>query len=259
MKVYHRYFPLLILLLACCNGRVTEKHRLVHHRVFELRDTMEVDGEPASACLVSPDTSYLEYVFKGYDLVNIRQQDSTVRVGLRYADTTNFLKRNFYDGLRNAYLPCEVAIRVCNAQYFLKQVNPEYSLLIMDAARPLHIQQIMWDSLNMDADKKFNYLSPPYETSLHNYGCAVDLTIMNVSQNTLMDMGTDFDTFEKLSQPVYESRFLKTGELSQEAYYNRRLLRYAMIRAGFHSIPSEWWHFGYGNKERAAAKFKLIK
>ena len=259
MKVYHRYYPLLILLLACCQGRVTEERRLVRYRVFELRDTMEYDGERAPATRVLADTSYLESLFGGYDLVNIRHLDSTLRVDLRYADTTNFLKTNFYDGLRNAYLPCEVAIRVCNAQYFLKQIHPEFSLMIMDAARPLHIQQMMWDSLNMEANRKFSYLSPPYETSLHNYGCAVDLTIINLSQNTLMDMGTDFDTFEKLSQPVYESRFLKSGELSQEAFNNRRLLRYVMTRAGFHSIPSEWWHFGYGNKEHAAAKFKLIK
>jgi D-alanyl-D-alanine dipeptidase len=118
---------------------------------------------------------------------------------------------------------------------------------------------MMWDSLDMPPDRKFNYLSPPYETSLHNYGCAVDLTILDLLQNKPLDMGTGFDEFIPLSQPVQEWKFLKSGELSREAFDNRRLLRVVMKKAGFASIPSEWWHFGYGNKEMNTAKFKLIK
>jgi D-alanyl-D-alanine dipeptidase len=245
-----------LILFAACNRDIKEKTRLVHHRVFVIRDTTIADRPKLQ---ISADTSYLEHVFNHYDLENLRHLDSSIQVRLRYADTSNFLKINFYDGLRNAYLPCEVALKLCNAQFFLKQIYPNYSLIIYDAARPLHIQQMMWDSLKMPADRKFNYLSPPYETSLHNYGCAVDLAIIDLSQNKLIDMGTDFDTFEKLSQPVYEWKFLKTGELSQQAYENRCLLRFMMKRAGFNTIPSEWWHFSYGNKEYAAAKFKLIK
>lgn len=256
LKVYHIYFCLFLLLITACNNSSKERTRLVHHRVFVIKDTVQTTNRSA---IVSPDTSYLEHVFKNYDLVNLQHLDSGIRVNLRYADTSNFLKTNFYDGLRNAYFPCEVAIRLCNAQLYLKNINPNYSLLIYDAARPLHIQQMMWDSLKMPADRKFNYLSPPYQTSLHNYGCAVDLGIIDISQNKLLDMGTDFDTFEKLSQPVYEWKFLKSGELRQEAYNNRNILRFVMKRAGFNSIPSEWWHFSYGNKEYAAAKFKLIK
>jgi D-alanyl-D-alanine dipeptidase len=118
---------------------------------------------------------------------------------------------------------------------------------------------MMWDSLKMPNDKKFNYLSPPRETSLHNYGCAVDLTIMSLTSKSGIDMGSDFDTFEKISQPVYEQQFLKTGLLPQTAFENRCLLRWVMRKAGFNPIPSEWWHFSYGNKIQAATKFKLIQ
>jgi len=246
------------LFLNACDIDFRKKSNTVYHkRVYEITNP-QISNIPLSTKKINVDTSYLEYVFKGYDLVNIRALDSSIHVSLRYADTNNFLKTNFYDGLRNAYFPCEVALRVCNAQYFLKQLNPELSLVIFDAARPLHIQKMMWDSLKMPNNRKFNYLSPPYETSLHNYGCAVDLGILDISQNLLKDMGCDFDTFEKIAQPLYEQKFLTSGELAPQAFQNRKLLRWVMKRAGFSPIPSEWWHFAYGNKTMAAAKFKLI-
>lgn len=259
MKVYHTYFIALSLLTLACRVPQDKVSRLIHHRVYKIGDSLALGLKIPQPIKLPSDTSYLEYVFQAYDLINLQQLDSGIKVGLRYSDTNNFLRANFYDGLRRAYFPCEVAIRLCNAQKFLKDIYPDYSLLILDAARPVHIQQMMWDSLKMPPDLKYNYLSPPYELSLHNYGCAVDLTIVDLSQNKLIDMGTDFDTFEKLSQPAYEWKFLKSGELSRDAHYNRTLLRYVMKRAGFNSIPSEWWHFGYGNKETAAVKFKLIK
>ncbi|MDP1800179.1 MAG: M15 family metallopeptidase, partial [Bacteroidota bacterium] len=208
---------------------------------------------------INVDTSYLEHLFKGYDLIDVQSLDSSIKVDLKYASTDNFLKLNVYDGLRKAYFPCEVAIRIYNAQYYLKQINPNYSLIIFDAARPLHVQQMMWDSLDMPPDIKYAYLSPPFSISLHNYGCAVDLSIIDLKTNKLLEMGTDFDHFGKLSQPVYEWQYLKTGELTQEAFENRKLLRKVMQLANFFPITSEWWHFNFCNKEFAAVKFKLIQ
>jgi D-alanyl-D-alanine dipeptidase len=208
---------------------------------------------------INSDTSYMEYVFQPYGLVNIKTLDSSIQVDLRYAGTNNFLKYNLYDGLRNAYFNCETALRVGAAQHFLKQHNPNLSLLVLDAARPQHIQQMMWDSLKMHPDKKQFYLSNPEETSMHNYGCAADVTIINTQTNELLDMGTDYDFFGKLSQPIYEKNFLKTGELSAEAYQNRLLLRTVMQRARMNPITSEWWHFSMCSKKEAAEKFQLIK
>lgn len=232
---------------------------LVHRRVFVLADPAQEEAPSNSTTRVPADTSYLEYLFALYPLTDIQQLDTSIRVRLSYSGTSNFLKTDLYDGLLHAYLPCEVAVHLCNAQHYLKQIRPDLSLLVLDAARPLHIQQRMWDSLKMDADKKFNYLSPPYETSLHNYGCAVDVTLLDISQNMLMDMGSEFDAFTPVSQPALEYKFLKDGSLSRTAYDNRWLLRYVMKRAGFSPIASEWWHFGYCSKEQAALKFQLIK
>lgn len=212
-----------------------------------------------SLALFSTDTSYLELVFKNYDLVNIQSLDSSLVVDLKYADTSNFLGKNIYDGLQKAYLNCETALRLCNAQYFLKQINPDYSLVVFDGARPLHIQQMMWDSLKLDTTIRRSYLAPPNQTSLHNYGCAVDLSIINLKTNKELDMGTPFDFFGKLSQPAYEWYFLRDSTLSCAAFDNRQLLRDIMKKARFRPITSEWWHFSICSKEEAAIRFKLIK
>ena len=72
-------------------------------------------------------------------------------------------------------------------------------------------------------------------------------------------MGSTFDSFQKLSQPVYEFQFLKTRELTKEASENRKLLRKVMHFGNFYGITSEWWHFNYCTKEQAILRFKLIK
>lgn len=231
-------------------------HIIKKRIVYVIKDSV---AEPAKKDTIDRDTSYVEFLLKGYDLVNIRTLDSTIQVNLRYSDTNNFLKYNLYDGLRNAYLNCETALRVCAAQYYLKQINHDLSLLILDASRPHHIQQIMWDSLKLHPDKKVFYLSRPEETSMHNYGCAVDVTLINRRTQQPLDMGTDFDFFGNLSEPIYEARFLKSGELSQEAYKNRLLLRNVMQRAKMNPITSEWWHFSLCTKGEAMARFTLIK
>jgi len=251
-KIYS--FSVILIVTACDFADKKPLKPIIWHRVFIIKDS--VAAEPKK---VEKDTSYLEVIFKNHELVNIQSLDSTISVSLKYSDTSNFLKRGFYDGLKKAYFPCEVAINICNAQYYLKQFNPAYSLLILDAARPLHVQQMMWDSLDMDPDKKLNYLAAPYSISLHNYGCAVDATIIDLSTGKTLDMGTEFDHFGKLSEPVYEWQFLKSGELSKEAFANRKLLRRVMQQAKLNPINSEWWHFNYCSKETAAAKFKLIK
>ncbi|MCC6371622.1 MAG: M15 family metallopeptidase [Bacteroidia bacterium] len=249
-----------MLLLACENG-----HQKYIREINELK--AEIDQLKSKDSIrklpikteIPKDTSYLESVFKNYDLVNIHELDSTIEVDLRYADTNNFMKRNMYDGLRNAYFNCEMAIRIHNAQQFLKEKNKNYTLVILDAARPLHVQQIMWDSVRLDTAIRHSYLARPEQTSLHNYGCAVDITIKDLSTGKFLDMGTDFDTFSKLAQPAYEWVFLGDGKLSKPAGENRKLLRETMRRARMNSISSEWWHFSMCTKEEAVLKYKLIK
>jgi len=249
-----RLLFLCTVFLSACDVGPRKERPLVKNRVFVTEDSLK--PEPTA---IKKDTSYLEYIFQGLDLVDIQSLDTSIRVHLQYADTSNFLKRAFYDGLRKAYFNCETALRIAAAQYFLQQNHPDLSLVIYDASRPQHIQQMMWDSLQLPGKEKTSYLSAPDATSLHNYGCAVDCGLVNTKTGEVLDMGTGFDSFEKLSQPVLESRFLKSGELSETAFMNRQILRNAMKRARMNNIPTEWWHFSSCSRVDAMARYRLIR
>ena len=204
------------------------------------------------------DTSALERLFISKHLVNINSLDSNIRVVLHYSTSHNFLNKDLYHGLKNCYLPCEVAIKLSNAQQFLNSQYPNYHLIVFDAVRPLHIQKQMWDELDMPAKDKINYLAHPSDISLHNYGAAVDVGIIG-DNDVLLNMGTAFDFFGELSEPKREKEFVENGKLSQEALNNRLLLRTVMMKAGFTTITSEWWHFNVTNKVTAAARYELIE
>ncbi len=256
MKKALLYYFFTVVLFSSCNffekeGVHNLQHRVVYVSPLKIKNSLSTFSVP--------DTSYIAFILRNYNLEDVKAMDSSIQVNLRYSDTTNFLGRDFYDGLHTAYLNCETALRVCEAQFYLKQINPKLSLVILDASRPQHIQQMMWDSLQGLADKKSFYLAPPDETSLHNYGAAVDVSIMDLETGELLDMGTHFDHFGVLSEPIYEQKFLKMGLLTQQAYENRLLLRKVMQRARLNPITSEWWHFSICNKEEAAKRFVLIK
>jgi D-alanyl-D-alanine dipeptidase len=204
------------------------------------------------------DSSYYEKQFVRSGLENIKSMDTNIRVLLLYNTDKNFLGKDFYKGLEQCYLPCEVAIKLSNAQKYLKAEFPLYNLIVFDATRPAHIQKMMWDSLKMHPVEKYNYVARPDELSLHNYGAAVDVSI--ISENgILLDMGTPFDFFGELAQPKLELQHLNEGKLSKPAYCNRMLLRKVMMRAGFNPITSEWWHFNACSKVYAAKNYTLIE
>ena len=204
------------------------------------------------------DSCTLERLFVQKKLINISSLDSNIRVVMHYSTSQNFLSKPLYSGLTNCYLPCEVAIKLCNAQHFLNLKYPNYNLIVFDAVRPLHIQKQMWDEFKMPDKQKISYLAHPNDISLHNYGAAVDVGIIG-ENNLLLDMGTPFDFFGELSEPKKEQQFLLDGQLSKQAYANRLLLREVMLRAEFATITTEWWHFNATTKIIAAQKYELIQ
>lgn len=204
------------------------------------------------------DSCALEKQFVSKGLININSLDSSIRVSLHYSTSHNFLKKPIYEGLKDCYLPCEVAIKLSNAHYFLKQQFPYYNIIVFDATRPLNAQTHMWNDFEMPAKDKINYLAHPNDISLHNYGAAVDVGIIS-NDALLLNMGTEFDTFEELSKPKMENQFYLEGKLSKNALANRLLLRQVMCKAGFTGITSEWWHFNATTKLNAANKYTLIE
>jgi len=250
----HRFtkivFSLTLIFLIGCDSPVYNDNRT---QITKHKSTLVLQKAPQTA----QDSCELEKLFVSKNLVNINSLDSNVRVVLHYSTSQNFLNKPIYKGLSNCYLPCEVAIKLCNAEYFLNSQFPNYHIIVFDAVRPLHIQKQMWDELEMPIEEKINYLAHPNDLSLHNYGAAVDVGIIG-NNDVLLDMGTPFDFFGELSKPKREKEFLNKGKLTKEALTNRLLLRSVMTKSGFTTITSEWWHFNATNKITAATKFELI-
>ena len=188
------------------------------------------------------DSSDLEKVFVYLGLTNVHSIDSTILVDLRYSTKNNFMKMNMYGHLDQAYLQKDVVIKLAKAQKLLKDSLPDYSFIILDATRPVSVQQLMWDNIKVPANKKSKYLSNPKYGSLHNYGAAVDVSIVD-EKGKLLDMATPFDSFEKLAYPFYREQYYKSGKLSKTQYQNRKLLQWLMKEAGFMGITTEWWHY----------------
>lgn len=190
-------------------------------------------------------------------LTNISELDSTIVIDLKYATKDNFLHKNLYGNVRHGYLQRSVAEKLARAQKQLKLEFPFYSLIVFDAARPLSIQKVMWNEMQVPENQKDNYVSNPVIGSLHNYGCAVDVSIIN-EDGLLLDMGTPYDFFGRLAYPIAEQEMMDECKLSSRQYENRKLLRRIMINAGFTPITSEWWHFNGSSLKIAGEKYLLI-
>ncbi|MGZ3932371.1 MAG: M15 family metallopeptidase [Bacteroidia bacterium] len=245
------YIVLTAFSLCSCEPRHREASRKTIPE--QTKDSARI-GSP----LAIRDSSVYEKQFVRSGLVNIRDFDTNIRVVLLYNTDKNFIGKTFYGGLDQCYLPCEVALKLNNAQKYLKAGFPLYNLIVFDAARPLHVQQMMWDSLKMNPVEKYNYIARPDQYSLHNYGAAIDLGIIG-ENGVLLDMGTPFDYFGELAQPKLEAELYQSGRLSKSAYSNRLLLRNVMMRAGFNPITSEWWHFNACTKAYAAEHYVLVE
>ncbi|MBN1499105.1 MAG: M15 family metallopeptidase [Spirochaetes bacterium] len=189
-------------------------------------------------------------------LVNIQSIDPTIKVELKYSTEDNFLGEDVYGDLTNCYLQKEAAVKLAKAQKFLKEKFPEYSLIVYDGVRPRRIQYKMWDIVKGTAQQ--GYVANPAYGSIHNYGSAVDLSIVD-GEGKELDMGTPFDYFGDLAQPRYEKKFLKEGKLNALQIKNRELLRDVMTKAGFIYISNEWWHFNAFEKDAVKKKYKIIE
>lgn len=199
--------------------------------------------------------SEFEKMFRDSGLVDLAEFIPGIRIDLKYTTRDNFVKADVYGDLDKCFMRPEAAEKLKKAQQLLKEKHPAYSLLVFDGVRPFRVQQFMWDSLHIP--NKRNYLAPPSEGSIHNYGCAVDLSIADSLGNQL-DMGTPFDFFGELAQPQLEGKFLANGQLTKEQHANRLLLRDVMRRAGFSNIKTEWWHFNAFASSSVKAKFTRI-
>ena len=200
-----------------------------------------------------------EMAMEKQGLLEITKSVPGVNVQLKYATQDNCMKRDVYGCLQHGYLPKEVVAMLKKSQQALESMKPGYHLLVYDAARPLSIQWILWDTLTQYPPKiRKNYVADPREHSIHNYGSAIDLTVADEKGNAL-DMGTKFDFFGELAYPSKEQELLAKNKLSKNAYENRQILRNAMKAAGFMPIEYEWWHFNAFSRAEAKRRYQVVQ
>jgi len=241
------YVFFAFLFLASCAGGDKDK------AVTKKGDTLKKEKPEVTKSL-----SALEKNCLSAGLVDVHKLDTMIAVELKYSTRDNFMGSDMYGDFENAYLQKDVAEKLVNAEKYITKTKPGYRLIIYDAARPRSIQQKMWDSLKTPFSEKIKYLANPKTGGLHNYGAAVDISIIDEKGNPL-DMGTPFDFMGELASPEYETKMLREKKLTKQQVDNRKLLRSAMRNAGFYAIETEWWHFNACTLKQANVKYKIIE
>ena len=214
------------------------------------------ERKTAMSSLPEP-SSKLEKAAQDAGLIPLKAVLKDVKVDLKYSSTDNFVGKDLYGSFNTCYVLPELAEKLKLAQLFLNTRYPSYRFVVYDGVRPLRVQRKMWHSLDIPRDQKEKFLAEPGGRSMHNYGAAVDLSILDQYGEPL-DMGTPFDHRGERAYPSKEAELLKQGDLSKQQVQNRRLLRDVMTKAGFNSIPTEWWHFSIKSKREIVGNYDLV-
>lgn len=201
--------------------------------------------------------SRTEHYLDSLGMVNIEKLDKTLKIDLMYTRADNFTGKVLYDDLHKAYLHPEAAKALLKAQKRLKDLHPGYSLIIYDAARPMSVQQKMWNIVK-GTSKNIYVSNPARGGGLHNYGLAVDVSITDEKGRPL-PMGTKVDHLGKEAHIDMEASMVQQGIITEKERNNRRLLRRVMTEAGYKPLRSEWWHFNFRTREEAKRNYKVIK
>ena len=172
--------------------------------------------------------------YKPNELVEIVKLDSTIKLDIRYATKNNFLKRPVYK-FAKAYLQKPVAEDLIKVNKELK--NFGYGLLVFDGYRPWSVTKIFWDEL--EPEKRI-FVADPKKGSIHNRGCAVDLTLYDLKTGKSINMPSDYDEFSERAYPSYKGS-------TEEQSKNRDFLIEKMQNHNFKVHSNEWWHFDHSN------------
>ena len=194
--------------------------------------------------------------------VNITDVVPDAILEIRYYSTYNFVGARI-DGYEEP-----VALMTRQAADSLRAASDDlhrqgYCIKIYDAYRPQRgVDHVMRGALDQNdtITKAYFY---PYLTkkqvfdgeyvatkSGHSRGSTIDMTIVDMKTGKEVDMGGTFDWFGIESHPDYGGGNPETLEFQQtvptftsEQFYNRMVLRAAMLRHGFKPLDNEWWHF----------------
>lgn len=170
--------------------------------------------------------------FKASELVELVLLDPSLKLDIRYATTNNFLNRAVYKEPR-AFLQRPAAEAVVRANKELHSIG--FGLLVFDGYRPWNVTKVFWDET---VDEKRAFVADPSKGSRHNRGCAVDLSLYDLSTGLQVPMPSDYDEMNETAHPSYSGGNEKERQM-------RDLLIATMETQGFNVYENEWWHFDF--------------
>lgn len=167
--------------------------------------------------------------------------------------------------MKNGFNKCLLRKTVANMLYKASDSLPNgYKFLIWDSWRPFALQKELFEVYSKDIIKIFHiedmdkeeqikfisqYVADPIKDEeyppAHTTGGAIDLTLTKDGKE--LDFGTGFDSFSDKTNTTWFENHNEDSVIKD----NRRFLYYTMINVGFTNLPSEWWHYEYGDQNYA--------
>jgi len=194
------------------------------------------DQNPYGLDMVSTAEEYLAAVAADSSLllIDLEEHIPGVVMDIRYAGTDNFTGTKIYSAPK-AYLRKEAADSLLKIQQELNRDG--LGIKVYDAYRPysatLYFYEVYPDT---------TFVAAPWKGSIHNRGCAIDLTIVNTKTGDELVMPTPFDEFSEAASHDY----IPTDSI---ALANREKLLRIMERYGFEKYSHEWWHYNFHKRE----------
>ena len=164
----------------------------------------------------------------------------------------------FEQNVPHAINVCAARTSVVEKLQFAADLLPEgLGIVVLDAWRSRDVQQALQDQVGDIIKATYPDLSPeeqqkmllqfvapvgPNFVSPHLTGGSVDITLYDLNTGAMLDMGSDFDEPSERSHTDYYE-----NKPSHPAHERRRLLHHVMTEVGFSNLPTEWWHFDFGN------------
>ena len=122
-------------------------------------------------------------------------------------------------------------------------LNRGLTIKIYDTYRPYYITKYLYNILLNLVEEYYDYLNGEVngnkydqtdflaaKTSTHNYGIALDMTLVDLTTGNELEMQTSIHDLSIYSVTDYNND-------------NANLLRDVMVNNGFNFLSSEWWHF----------------
>ena len=169
------------------------------------------------------------------------------------------LPQNVYYKRDNQKLRKTAANMLLNAVNNLHKISEcKLTLRILDSYRTLKRQEEIFRRFEKEVfenegltgkalwDRVTQFVADPKLSPPHTTGGAVDVRLVTYVDNQEVDLGPGMEASET-SYTWYDG-----DRISNEAKKNRKLLNDIMIEVGFVNLPTEWWHYSYGDKYWAA-------